>query len=62
MQMGTVALGIVVEGKTWRVKGLDSIRVVDTSTFPNPPTCHPMATVYTYAYHAAQLIMGQHVQ
>ncbi|KAK4553123.1 hypothetical protein LTR86_009850 [Recurvomyces mirabilis] len=54
--MGTVALGTVVEGKTWRIKGLDGIRVIDSSTFPYPPTCHPMATVYAYAWHAAQLI------
>ena len=57
--MGTVALGEVVEGKTWRIKGLEGIRVVDTSTFPYPPTCHPMATVYAYAHHAAQLIKTQ---
>lgn len=57
--MGTAALGTVVEGKTWRIKGLDGIRVVDSSTFPNMPTCHPMATVYAYAYHAAQLIKQQ---
>ncbi|ERF73793.1 hypothetical protein EPUS_09287 [Endocarpon pusillum Z07020] len=57
--MGTVALGTVVEGKTWRIKGLDGIRVVDSSTFPYPPTCHPMATVYAYAQHAAQLIREQ---
>ncbi|PVH95099.1 GMC oxidoreductase [Periconia macrospinosa] len=43
--LGTVALGTVVEGETWRVKGLEGIRVVDSSTFPNMPTCHIMATV-----------------
>jgi choline dehydrogenase-like flavoprotein len=59
MQLGTVALGTVVDGKTWRVKGLKGIRVVDSSTFPNMPTCHIMATVYAYAYHAAQLIKKQ---
>ena len=59
--MGTVSLGTVVEGKTFRIKGLDGIRVIDSSTFPYPPTCHPMATVYAYAYHAAQLIKGQDI-
>ncbi|KAL8727917.1 MAG: hypothetical protein Q9181_005530 [Wetmoreana brouardii] len=58
-QLGTVALGTVVEGKSWRVKGLDGIRVVDSSTFPTIPTCHLVATVYAYAYHAAQLIKEQ---
>ena len=57
--MGTIALGTVVNGKNWRVKGLDGIRVVDSSTFPTMPWCHPMATVYAYAYHAAQLIKRQ---
>ncbi|KAM3067360.1 hypothetical protein ACMFMG_005284 [Clarireedia jacksonii] len=57
--VGTVALGTVLEGKTWRIKGLQGIRVVDSSTFPGLPTCHPTATVYAYAYHAAQLIKEQ---
>ena len=57
--MGTVALGKVVEGKTWRIKGLEGIRVVDSSTLPSIPTCHIMASVYAYAYHAAQLIKTQ---
>jgi len=57
--LGTVALGTVVEGKSWRIKGLDGIRVVDSSTMPTMPTCHIMASVYAYAHHAAQLIRQQ---
>ncbi|PQE06752.1 glucose-methanol-choline oxidoreductase protein [Rutstroemia sp. NJR-2017a BBW] len=57
--VGTVALGTVLEGKTFRVKGLKGLRVVDSSTFPGLTTCHPLATVYALAYHAAQLIKKQ---
>lgn len=57
--MGTVALGTVINGKTNRIKGLDNIRVVDSSVFPKMPTCHPMGTVYAYAYHVAQKIKNQ---
>ena len=58
-QVGTVALGTVVEGKSWRIKGLKGIRVVDSSTFPKITTFHPMATVYASAHHTAQLIKRQ---
>ncbi|WPH01319.1 Hypothetical protein R9X50_00415800 [Acrodontium crateriforme] len=57
--MGTAALGTVIEGKTYRVKGLDGIRVVDASNFPVMVTCQPMMTVYAHAHHAAQLISKQ---
>ena len=58
-QIVTVALGTVVKGKSWPIKCLEGIRVVDSSTFPKITTCHPMATVYAYAHHAAQLIKTQ---
>ncbi|KAL4912428.1 GMC oxidoreductase-domain-containing protein [Aspergillus aurantiobrunneus] len=57
--LGTVALGSVVEGGSWRVRGLQGLRVVDSSTIPSPPTCHPMAIIYAYAHHAAGLIRAQ---
>ena len=53
--LGAVALGKVLD-TSWRIKGLDGIRVVDSSTFPSPPTCHLQATVYAYAHHIAEVI------
>lgn len=53
--LGTVALGKVVDSD-WRIKGLEGIRVVDSSTFPTPPTCHLQADVYAYAHRAARKI------
>ncbi|KAF2219777.1 choline dehydrogenase, partial [Elsinoe ampelina] len=57
--IGTNSLGKVVEGNTFRVKGLKGIRVVDSSTFPYSTGCHPMNVVYGYAHHAAQKIKEQ---
>ncbi|KAI1267875.1 choline dehydrogenase [Xylariaceae sp. FL1019] len=54
--MGTLALGSVV-GPDWRIKGLDGIRVVDSSTLPYLPTCHPQASVYAVAHRAARDII-----
>ncbi|KAI8944912.1 choline dehydrogenase [Xylaria longipes] len=54
--MGTVALGSVVDAH-WRIKGLGSIRVVDSSTLPYMTTCHPQASVYAVAHRAARDIV-----
>jgi len=54
--LGTVAIGKVLD-KGWRVKGVKGLRVVDVSTFPSPPTCHPQADVYALAHRAAQDIL-----
>ncbi|KAL5356052.1 hypothetical protein BJX96DRAFT_171244 [Aspergillus floccosus] len=51
--VGTVPLGEALE-KNWRIKGLKGIRVVDSSAFPFPSTCHPQATVYALAHRAAR--------
>lgn len=53
--LGSVALGKVLD-QNWRVKGLEGLRVVDSSTFPSPPTCHLQATVYAYVHHVAGVI------
>lgn len=53
--LGTVALGTVLD-QEWRVKGLQGLRVVDSSTFPSPPVAHLQAVVYAYAHHAAGVI------
>lgn len=50
--VGSVPLGDVL-GSDWRIKGLDGIRVVDSSAIPTPPTCHTQAHVYAVAYIAA---------
>jgi choline dehydrogenase-like flavoprotein len=59
LQLGTVALGKVVQGKTFRIKGLQGIRVIDSSSIPTMPTSHLMAPTYAYAYYAAQKIKEQ---
>lgn len=51
--VGTVALGTVLD-RNWRIKGLKGIRVVDSSTLPTPPTCHPQGSVYAIAHRAAR--------
>ena len=51
--VGTVAIGKALDSN-WRIKGLQGIRVVDSSTFPTPPSCHPQADVYALAHRAAK--------
>lgn len=55
--MGTVAIGKALDSN-WRLNGLSGIRVVDSSTFPLPVTCHPQATVYALANRAAKDIIA----
>ena len=50
--LGTVALGKVLD-HNWRIKGLQGIRVVDSSAIPTMPTCHPQSDVYAVAHRAA---------
>lgn len=54
--VGTVALGTALD-RNWRLKGLEGIRVVDSSTFPFPTTCHPQSVVYALANRAAKDII-----
>ncbi|KAH8701035.1 putative glucose-methanol-choline oxidoreductase [Talaromyces proteolyticus] len=54
--IGTVALGTAL-GSDWRLRGLEGIRVVDSSTFPFPTTCHPQSAVYALANRAAKDIL-----
>lgn len=54
--VGTVALGKALESN-WRIKGLENIRVVDSSAFPFPNSCHPQAVVYAFANRAAKDIL-----
>lgn len=56
--VGTVALGTAVDSN-WRLKGLQGIRVVDSSTFPFPTTCHPQSVLYALANVAAKDILAE---
>ncbi|KAF2103776.1 alcohol oxidase [Rhizodiscina lignyota] len=52
---GTVSLGKALDS-SFRLKGLEGIRVVDSSAIPAPPTCHLQAPTYAVAEVAAKLI------
>ncbi|KAG8169803.1 hypothetical protein KVR01_000548 [Diaporthe batatas] len=54
--VGTVALGTALDSN-WRIKGLDGIRVVDSSTFPFCTTCHPQSVLYALANRAGKDII-----
>jgi choline dehydrogenase len=50
--VGTVAIGKVLDAN-WRIKGLNGIRVVDSSSIPSLPTCHIQSDVYAIAFRAS---------
>ena len=56
--LGTVSMGKVLDSD-FRIRGLDGIRVVDSSTFPYPPVCHLQADVYAVAHMVARAIMEE---
>lgn len=56
--VGTVALGTALDNN-WRLKGLEGIRVVDSSTFPFPTTCHPQSVLYALANRAAKDVLRE---
>lgn len=58
-QVGTVSLGRVLEGGSFRIRGLDGIRVIDSSAMPYATGCHPMASVYAFAHYGAQQVIQQ---
>ncbi|KAI1082523.1 putative GMC oxidoreductase [Whalleya microplaca] len=49
---GTCSLGKVLD-QNFRVKGVDNLRVVDSSAIPSLPTCHLQSSVYALAELAA---------
>lgn len=55
---GAVSVGKALDA-SFRLKGLQGIRVVDSSAVPVLPTCHLQASVYALAHHAAKMILGE---
>ncbi|KAI1501082.1 hypothetical protein F5X99DRAFT_383798 [Biscogniauxia marginata] len=53
--VGSVALGRALDSG-FRVKGVDGLRVVDSSAFPVITTCHTQASVYALAEVAARIV------
>jgi len=54
--VGTVAMGKALDSN-WRLRGLQGIRVVDSSTFPFPTTCHPQSVLYALGNRAGKDIL-----
>ncbi|KAI1384857.1 GMC oxidoreductase [Hypoxylon trugodes] len=55
---GTCALGTVLD-QSFRVKGMENLRVIDSSAIPRLPTCHLQASVYTLAEFAATILKDE---
>ncbi|KAI1249223.1 hypothetical protein MGN70_008834 [Eutypa lata] len=53
--VGTVSMGKVLDSE-FRVKGVDGLRVIDSSTMPVITTCHLQSSVYALAGTAAEII------
>jgi choline dehydrogenase len=53
--IGTCALGKMLDSE-FRVKGVEGLRVVDTSAMPVLPTCHTQAPTYALAEAAARIL------
>lgn len=56
--LGSVSLGKVLD-KHFRVKGLEGLRVADSSSFPYPPTCHTQSDTYAVAHRVARMIRDE---
>ncbi|KAI1410107.1 GMC oxidoreductase [Hypoxylon sp. FL1857] len=53
--VGTCSLGKVLD-QSFRVKGTQNLRVVDSSAIPRLPTCHLQASVYAISEFAARIL------
>jgi choline dehydrogenase len=58
--MGALDDPMAVVDPMLRVRGIDGLRVVDASVFPQLTTINPMVTVYLIAERAADLIASSH--
>ncbi len=59
-RMGALDDPMAVVDPMLRVRGIDGLRVVDASVFPQLTTINPMVTVYLIAERAADLIASSH--
>ncbi|PWN52088.1 alcohol oxidase [Violaceomyces palustris] len=59
VRMGKKEDGAVLDSNL-RVYGVDSLRVVDASSFPDLPPGHPQSVIYMLAERAADLIKAAH--
>lgn len=55
---GTCSLGKVLD-RSFKVKGTQNLRVVDSSAIPRLPTCHLQAPVYALAEFAATILQEE---
>ncbi|KAI1107185.1 GMC oxidoreductase [Jackrogersella minutella] len=53
--VGTCSLGTVLD-QSFRVKGVQNLRVIDSSAIPRLPTCHLQSSVYAVAEFAATIL------
>ncbi|KAL7626787.1 hypothetical protein AAE478_003561 [Parahypoxylon ruwenzoriense] len=56
--VGSCSLGKVLD-RSFRVKGAQNLRVVDSSAVPRLPTCHLQASIYALAEFAATMIRDE---
>jgi len=57
VRMGTKGSGAPLDAQL-RLRGVEGLRVVDASVFPDIPVCNINATVLAVAHKAAGLILG----
>ncbi|KAI0835607.1 GMC oxidoreductase [Hypoxylon sp. FL0890] len=56
--VGTCSLGKVLD-QSFRVKGTQNLRIVDSSAIPRLPTCHLQASVYALSKFAARILKNE---
>ncbi|KAI0883342.1 GMC oxidoreductase [Annulohypoxylon maeteangense] len=56
--IGTNSLGKVLD-QSFRVKGAQNLRVIDSSAIPRLPTCHLQSSVYAFAEFASTILKDE---
>merc|ERR1712151_717659 len=56
---GTAAFGSVVEGRDFRVKGIDNLHVVDASVIPAPTRVNPQCTIIALGHYVGKHLAMQ---